>query len=110
MRFIAPAALAAVALGCASLRHAASTPRELFNGHSLAGWHADVPAADTNAHIEPSFIVRNGYLVSMGGAAEITKLRAPVRGVPDLGAKARRPGQPDGQQRGAHLGLQRLPE
>ena len=37
-------------------------------------------------------------------------MRAPVRGIPDPGAKTRRPGQPDGQQRGAHLGLQRLAE
>ena len=50
------------------------------------------------------------HLVSVGGAAEVTKLRAPVRRVGDLGAQARRPGQPDGQQRGAHLRLQRLTE
>ena len=43
---------------------AAATP--LFNGKDLAGWTADVPAADKNPAIPPSFIVRNGMLVSLG--------------------------------------------
>jgi len=38
----------------------------LFNGKDLTGWHADVPKADDNPDIEPSFIVRDGKLVSMG--------------------------------------------
>lgn len=38
----------------------------LFNGQDLTGWHADVPAADDNPDIRPSFIVRDGLLVSMG--------------------------------------------
>jgi hypothetical protein len=38
----------------------------LFNGGDLSGWHADVPAADTNAAIAPSFLVRDGKLVSLG--------------------------------------------
>jgi hypothetical protein len=38
----------------------------LFNGKDLTGWHADVPTADTNASIAPSFIVRDGVLVSQG--------------------------------------------
>ena len=38
----------------------------LFNGKDLTGWHADVPAADNNPKIEPSFIVRDGKLVSKG--------------------------------------------
>ena len=41
-------------------------PRSLFNGRDLAGWHADVPAADTNAQLRSPFIVRNGMLVSLG--------------------------------------------
>jgi hypothetical protein len=41
-------------------------PRALFDGRSLAGWHADVPAADTNPRTPPAFVVRNGLLVSMG--------------------------------------------
>ena len=43
---------------------AAATP--LFNGKDLSGWTADVPAADKNPAIAPSFIVRNGLLVSLG--------------------------------------------
>lgn len=38
----------------------------LFNGNDLTGWHADVPEADDNPEIEPSFIVRDGLLVSRG--------------------------------------------
>jgi len=38
----------------------------LFNGKDLAGWHADIPAADTNANLAPSFVVRDGLLVSKG--------------------------------------------
>jgi 3-keto-disaccharide hydrolase len=38
----------------------------LFNGHDLAGWHADVPEMDTNAKARNPFIVRNGMLVSLG--------------------------------------------
>lgn len=38
----------------------------LFNGEDLTGWHADVPAADEDPDIRPSFIVRDGLLVSMG--------------------------------------------
>lgn len=41
-------------------------PIALFNGKDLTGWHADVPAADTNANIAPSFVVRDGMLVSKG--------------------------------------------
>jgi hypothetical protein len=38
----------------------------LFNGQDLSGWHVDVPAADEGAEVEPSFLVRDGLLVSMG--------------------------------------------
>jgi hypothetical protein len=38
----------------------------LFNGKDLSGWHADVPAADKNPAAAPSFIVRDGKLVSLG--------------------------------------------
>ena len=38
----------------------------LFNGKDLAGWKADVPARDTDPNGPPSFIVRNGMLVSLG--------------------------------------------
>jgi hypothetical protein len=38
----------------------------LFNGRDLAGWHADVPAADGGADVPPSFTVEGGVLVSLG--------------------------------------------
>lgn len=40
--------------------------RPLFNGRDLSGWHADVPAADGDPEVRPSFVVRDGMLVSMG--------------------------------------------
>ena len=46
----------------------AATPIRLFDGASLAGWHADVPAAD-EGEVEPSFIARDGLLVSLGKPA-----------------------------------------
>lgn len=38
----------------------------LFDGETLDGWHPDVPAADDGAEVEPSFVVRDGLLVSRG--------------------------------------------
>jgi len=38
----------------------------LFNGKDLSGWTADVPEADKNPSVKPSFIVRDGKLVSLG--------------------------------------------
>jgi hypothetical protein len=38
----------------------------LFNGTDLAGWHADVPAADGGAEVEASFVVEGGMLISRG--------------------------------------------
>ena len=38
----------------------------LFNSSSLAGWHVDVPAMDTNHLAINPFIIRNRLLVSMG--------------------------------------------
>ncbi|MGJ8696935.1 MAG: 3-keto-disaccharide hydrolase [Verrucomicrobiaceae bacterium] len=38
----------------------------IFNGKDLTGWHTDVPAADKNPEIKPSFVVRDGMLVSLG--------------------------------------------
>jgi len=38
----------------------------LFNGRDLSGWVADVPAADRNPDIGPSFVIRDGMLVSLG--------------------------------------------
>lgn len=44
----------------------AAEPIPLFNGKNLDGWHADVPAADDKEDKNPSFIVRDGLLVSLG--------------------------------------------
>jgi hypothetical protein len=41
-------------------------PIALFNGTDLSGWQPDVPSADSNPNATPSFIVRNGMLVSLG--------------------------------------------
>jgi lysophospholipase L1-like esterase len=38
----------------------------LFNGKDLEGWHADIPAADGNKEVKPSFVARDGMLVSLG--------------------------------------------
>lgn len=38
----------------------------LFNGRNLQGWTSDVPEADKNPSVKPSFIVRDGKLVSLG--------------------------------------------
>ena len=51
-------------LALASLSTAA--PIALFNGKDLTGWIADVPQADKEPGIAPSFIVRDGLLVSLG--------------------------------------------
>jgi Domain of Unknown Function (DUF1080) len=47
------------------LLHAAE-PTPLFNGKNLDGWHTDIPAADDKENKNPSFIVRDGLLVSLG--------------------------------------------
>lgn len=41
-----------------------STP--LFDGSTLKGWHADVPAMDDDKNAKSPFIVRDGNLVSLG--------------------------------------------
>lgn len=40
--------------------------KSLFNGQNLSGWHVDVPEMDTNQSARNPFIVRDGYLVSLG--------------------------------------------
>lgn len=39
---------------------------QLFNGKDLTGWTADVPHADGKPDAPPSFVVRDGKLVSLG--------------------------------------------
>jgi hypothetical protein len=38
----------------------------LFNGHDLRGWHADVPDLDSLPSLQMPFIVRDSFLVSLG--------------------------------------------
>ncbi|HMC57070.1 MAG TPA: DUF1080 domain-containing protein [Gemmatimonadaceae bacterium] len=70
MRARRPAAAAAAAVSIVLALGVARCPprdhaRSLFNGVDLSGWHADVPAADTNPALR-AFTVRNGLLVSLG--------------------------------------------
>ena len=38
----------------------------MFNGKDLAGWHTDIPAADKKEDVPPSFVARDGMVVSLG--------------------------------------------
>lgn len=40
--------------------------KNLFDGHSLNGWHVDVPEMDKNPSARNPFIIRDGMLVSLG--------------------------------------------
>ncbi len=40
--------------------------KSLFNGKDLSGWHVDVPHLDAHPDAKPTFIVRDGKLVSLG--------------------------------------------
>ena len=51
---------------CGQILAFAQQSVQLFNGKDLAGWVADVPAADKDTNVAPSFIVRSNLLVSMG--------------------------------------------
>lgn len=51
---------------CASLCDRKSPTVALFDGQSLAGWHADVPESDANPSLPDSFVARDGMLVSLG--------------------------------------------
>lgn len=62
-----PSVALALTVACASTRQPVRPQSvTLFNGRDLSGWHADVPAMDTNATLRKPFIVRNGILVSLG--------------------------------------------
>ena len=51
--------------GCAGGPGSSGT-QSLWNGRDLAGWHADVPDADKDPKIAPSFVARGAALVSLG--------------------------------------------
>ena len=58
-------AVALLVGGAAAAQDAAPT-RSLIPDETLAGWHADVPAADNGAKVAQSFALRDGMLVSLG--------------------------------------------
>jgi hypothetical protein len=60
------AACLLVPLSACATEPAAPATVALFNGRDLGGWHTDVPAADGGAEVAPSFVVRDGLLVSQG--------------------------------------------
>lgn len=57
---------ARIALFLSLAASAFAEPVALFNGKDLAGWTVDVPEADKKPDLEPSFIVRDGLLLSLG--------------------------------------------
>lgn len=44
----------------------AQEARDLYNGHDLSGWHVDVPAMDNDPEARNPFLVRDGFLVTLG--------------------------------------------
>ena len=70
MRALSALQHSVLALALAGCR-ASSAPAtiQLFDGHSLRGWHADVPERDGKPELGPSFEARDGLLVSLGTPA-----------------------------------------
>jgi len=66
MRLLPLAALLALLPACSVPGLKAGDSIELFDGKSLDGWYTDVPNADDNPDIDPSFAVVDGVLMSMG--------------------------------------------
>jgi hypothetical protein len=68
MRILAISLTAIVAFPAIADHHETAPGKSisLFNGKDLAGWHADIPAADKDESVRPSFVVRDGMLVSQG--------------------------------------------
>jgi len=55
-----------IVFSCSSKQPEPSPTIMLFNGTDLSGWHIDIPDMDKDPNLESSFIVRDGYLVSLG--------------------------------------------
>ena len=55
-----------IAIGLCISTTAYAQLKSIFDGKTLTGWHADVPEKDKNPNIAPSFIIRDGLLVSLG--------------------------------------------
>lgn len=65
----------------------------LWNGHDLSNWHVDVPEADNNPNIRPSFVVQGNLLVSKGEPQGHLITNAPYANY-KLVAEYRWPGEP----------------
>ena len=68
-QFVAARACEAIAKALkteASTKTSGSKTKSLFNGKDLTGWHIDVPHLDKKPDAKPTFIVRDGNLVSLG--------------------------------------------
>ena len=66
MSLLPTASLPLVGLALFPLVACAGGTPPIFDGETLAGWHADVPAADDDGGVPASFVVRDGMLVSLG--------------------------------------------
>ena len=64
LSFVIVAGLCSISLAQDAAKKPEAMP--LFNGKDLSGWHADIPDADKDKDLEPSFITRDGMLVSLG--------------------------------------------
>ena len=62
MKLLLLAALFLLSNACSN----ADVTTSMIPGPDLHGWHADIPDADDNPDIEPSFAVRDGMLISNG--------------------------------------------
>jgi lysophospholipase L1-like esterase len=65
-RFVAALASEAIANALQKGEPTATAEGSLFNGKDLTGWHVDVPHLDKNPDAKPTFVVRDGMLVSLG--------------------------------------------
>jgi len=65
-RFVAALASEAIAEALQKSEAVTRSAKSLFNGKDLTGWHVDVPHRDNNPDAKPTFIVRDGMLVSLG--------------------------------------------
>ncbi len=56
----------ALSTACAGGSDVSPGPHSLWNGEDLAGWHTDIPAADSGTALAPSFAARDKLLISEG--------------------------------------------
>src|SRR5262245_19212721 len=66
MKRLAALSLLAVLFTTIAVADEPAASKPLFDGRDLAGWHADVPARDSDPSAPMPFIVRDGLLVSLG--------------------------------------------